>query len=194
MEKLLAAMEQIVDDLYGHVHRVGAIASQIGAAMNLPHGDLDRLALVGVFHDVGKIHVDPTIIAKPGPLVGDEISAMRRHPEYGYAMTAASFDPLVAEAILYHHERWDGAGYPHGLAETEIPLLSRIVLVADAFDAITSRRAYQPAMPFEFAVDELTDNAGSQFDPRVVAAFLDVVDQGTLQIAPLVSVPRLVVH
>jgi HD-GYP domain-containing protein (c-di-GMP phosphodiesterase class II) len=192
VEKLLAAMEQIVDDLYGHVHRVGAIASQIGAAMNLDRPDLERLALVGVFHDVGKIHVDPTIIAKPGPLVGEEITAMRRHPEYGYAMTAASFDPAIAEAILYHHERWDGAGYPHGLTATEIPLLSRVVLVADAFDAITSRRAYQPAMPFEFAIDELTRNAGSQFDPRVVAAFLDVVDQGSLETTPLVSIPPLV--
>jgi HD-GYP domain-containing protein (c-di-GMP phosphodiesterase class II) len=192
VEKLLAAMEQIVDDLYGHVHRVGAIASQIGVAMDLDRTDLERLALVGVFHDVGKIHVDPTIIAKPGPLVGEEITAMRRHPEYGYAMTVAGFDPAIAEAILYHHERWDGAGYPHGLAATEIPLLSRVVLVADAFDAITSRRAYQPAMPFEYAIDELTRNAGSQFDPRVVAAFLDVVDQGSLETIPLVSVPPLV--
>lgn len=193
MDSLLAAMEKIVDDLYGHVHRVGAIATQIGEEMGLTRDDLERLAIVGVFHDVGKIHVDPAVIAKPGPLTLAELRQMRRHPQYGYAMTVAHFDPAVAEAILYHHERWDGMGYPRGLAGTDIPELARIVLVADAFDAITSTRAYQPAMSEDFAIEEIMANSGSQFDPNVVAAFTSVIGSGRLDATPLARLPHVAV-
>lgn len=97
---------------------------------------------------------------------------MRRHPELGFAMTRNRMDPKVSEAILYHHERFDGGGYPFGLTAEEIPLLSRIVLVSDAFDAMTSHRAYQPALSVDFAVEEITRHAGTQFDPQVVEIFL----------------------
>lgn len=193
MDSLLAAMEQIVDDLYGHVHRVGAVATQIGDELGLSGEDLERLAIVGVFHDVGKVHVDPAVIAKPGPLTLPELRQMRRHPQYGYAMTVAHFDPAVSEAILYHHERWDGMGYPRGLAGTQIPVLARVVLVADAFDAITSTRSYQPAMPQDFALEEIEANAGSQFDPEVVAAFMSVVGSGRLSSTPLSGLPSVAV-
>ncbi|HSJ29205.1 MAG TPA: HD domain-containing phosphohydrolase [Acidimicrobiia bacterium] len=149
MDTLLAAMEGVVEDLYGHVHRVSAVASAIGRYMDLDELDIDRLTTVGVLHDVGKVHVDPTILAKPGPLEGEELVRMRRHPEFGFAMTVDLFDRGVSQAILHHHERFDGSGYPYGLARHEIPLLARIVLVADAFDAITSHRAYHPALPLE---------------------------------------------
>lgn len=175
MESLISAMEGIVEDLYGHVHRVASVAIEIGRVLGLDHDDLDRLRSVGVLHDVGKIHVDPAILAKPGPLVGDELACMRRHPQLGFAMTVDRFDRKVADAILYHHERWDGGGYPFGLRGTEIPALARIVLVADAFDAITSPRCYQAALPAEYAIEEITHNAGSQFCPSAVAAFLDVI-------------------
>jgi HD-GYP domain-containing protein (c-di-GMP phosphodiesterase class II) len=99
---------------------------------------------------------------------------MNRHPELGFAMTRNRLDPGVAEAILYHHERYDGRGYPFGLAGEEIPILSRIILVADAFDAMTSTRAYQRALPVEFAVNEIRKHAGSQFDPHVVDLFLEL--------------------
>ena len=89
----------------------------------------------------------------------------------GFAMTRNRLDPKVAEAILYHHERYDGRGYPFGLEADNIPILSRVVLVADAFDAMTSVRAYQPALPIEFAVEEIRKNAGTQFDPQVVEIF-----------------------
>ncbi len=178
MDPLIEAMEGIVEDLYGHVHRVSSVAVEIGREMALETEDIDRLSIVGVLHDVGKIHVDPAILSKPGPLIGDELSDMRKHPEFGFAMTVDRFDRAVSEAILYHHERFDGTGYPLGLAGEQIPLLARIVLVADAFDAITSHRAYQPALPADYAVAEIVANSGTQFDPGVVEAFLTVMQAG----------------
>lgn len=181
MDSLLAAMEGVVEDLYGHVHRVSSVAAAIGRHMGLDDLDIDRLTTVGVLHDVGKIHVDPAILAKPGPLEGEEIVRMRRHPEFGFAMTVDLFDRGVSEAILHHHERFDGSGYPYGLVKDEIPLLARIVLVADAFDAITSHRSYQPALPTEWALQEILRCTGSQFDPMIVEAFGELAHLGVLE-------------
>lgn len=180
---LLQAMQNVVEDLYGHVHRVAHLSSALGRTMGLPEADIDALALVGVLHDVGKVHIDPAILAKPGPLDELERDHMRRHPELGYAMINERFDRRVSEAILYHHERYDGGGYPFGLAGLEIPLLSRVVLVADAFDAITNHRSYQPALSAEYAIQEITSNAGTQFDPGVVEAFLSVAERGNLPVS-----------
>jgi HD-GYP domain-containing protein (c-di-GMP phosphodiesterase class II) len=182
-EYLLQAMQNVVEDLYGHVHRVADLSCALGRTMGLPEADIELLALVGVLHDVGKVHIDPAILAKPGPLDELERDHMRRHPELGYAMINERFDRRVSEAILYHHERYDGGGYPFGLAGVEIPLLSRVVLVADAFDAITNHRSYQPALSVEYAIQEITTNAGTQFDPGVVEAFLSVSDRGKLPLS-----------
>ncbi|HEY7468386.1 MAG TPA: HD domain-containing phosphohydrolase [Acidimicrobiia bacterium] len=171
---LIEVMEDVIEDLHGHVHRVSDLAVNLGACLGLGDIDLDRLALAGVLHDVGKIHLDPGILGKPGPLDPSERELMNRHPELGFAMTRNRLDPKVAEAILYHHERFDGRGYPFGLSGEEIPILSRIILVADAFDAMTSTRAYQPALPVDFAVSEITRHAGGQFDPQVVEMFLEL--------------------
>ncbi len=177
---LIQVMEDVIEDLHGHVHRVSDLAVNLGTGLALPEDDLERLALAGVLHDVGKIHLDPGILGKPGPLDEEERELMRRHPELGFAMTRNRLDSKVAEAILYHHERFDGDGYPFGLSGNEIPILSRIVLVADAFDAMTSVRAYQPALPVEYAVDEIRRYAGSQFDPAVVEVFLDLAGRDLL--------------
>ena len=182
---LIEVMEDVIEDLHGHVHRVSDLAVDLGTGLGLGDEDLDRLALAGVLHDVGKIHLDPTILGKPGPLSEEEFELMRRHPELGFAMTRNRLDPKVAEAILYHHERYDGRGYPFGLEAEEIPLLSRIVLVSDAFDAMTSVRAYQPALPVEFAVEEITKNAGTQFDPAVVEIFLGLAEINRLPLVEL---------
>ena len=171
---LIEVMEDVIEDLHGHVHRVSDLAVDLGTGLGLAEEDLDRLALAGVLHDVGKIHLDPGILGKPGPLDTIEKDLMQRHPELGFAMTRNRLDPKVAEAILYHHERYDGDGYPFGLVGEEIPILSRIVLVADAFDAMTSTRAYQPALPVEFAIAEITKYAGTQFDAAVVEIFLEL--------------------
>lgn len=179
-EFLIKVMEDVIEDLHGHVHRVSTLAVDLGTGLHLPNDDLDRLALAGVLHDVGKIHMDPGILGKPGPLDENERDLMQRHPELGFAMTRNRMDPKIAEAILYHHERFDGGGYPFGLAGEDIPILSRIVLVADAFDAMTSTRAYQPALPVDFAVHEIRKNAGSQFDPQVVDIFLELAEVDAL--------------
>ena len=179
-DSLLLAMEGIVEDLHGHVHRVSDLAVGLGRMMGLAETDIIRLGLVGVLHDVGKIHVDPAILAKPGPLDPIEVDHMRRHPELGFAMTVDRFDRRVSEAILYHHERYDGAGYPFRLSGREIPVLARIVLVADAFDAMVSHRSYQAALPVDHAVAEINEYAGSQFDPGVVEAFNHLADANAL--------------
>lgn len=181
-DDLLRAMEHIVEDLHGHVHRVADLAASLGRTLDLEDADIACLGLVGVLHDVGKVHVDPAILSKPGPLDPVEQDHMRRHPELGFAMTVDRFDRRVSEAILYHHERYDGAGYPFGLAGNEIPLLARIVLVADAFDAMVSHRSYQPALPAEAAAEEINTYAGSQFDPTVVEAFNHIADRGLLPV------------
>ncbi|MCI0424808.1 MAG: HD domain-containing protein [Actinobacteria bacterium] len=180
---LIEVMEDVIEDLHGHVHRVADLSVNLGLGLGLGSDDLDRLALAGVLHDVGKIHLDPGILGKPGPLSEDERELMRRHPELGFAMTRNRMDPKVAEAILYHHERYDGRGYPFGLAGDAIPVLSRIVLVADAFDAMTSVRAYQPALPVEYAVSEIRANSGTQFDPTVVGIFLELAAIDKLPLA-----------
>jgi HD-GYP domain-containing protein (c-di-GMP phosphodiesterase class II) len=173
-EFLIKVMEDVIEDLHGHVHRVSNLSVDLGKGLGLGADDLDRLALAGVLHDVGKIHMDPGILGKPGPLDPSERDLMERHPELGFAMTRNRLDAKIAEAILYHHERFDGDGYPFGLAGDAIPILSRIVLVADAFDAMTSKRAYQPALPTDFAVHEIRRNAATQFDPAVVEIFLEL--------------------
>lgn len=173
---LIEVMEDVIEDLHGHVHRVSDLAVDLGMGLGLSEDDLDRLALAGILHDVGKIHLDPAILGKPGPLTEEEFELMRRHPELGFAMTRNRLDAKVAEAILYHHERFDGRGYPFGLTANEIPILSRVVLVSDAFDAMTSVRAYQPALPVDYAVNEIRKNSGTQFDPAVVEVFLELAE------------------
>lgn len=177
---LIKVMEDVIEDLHGHVHRVSSLSVDLGRGIGLGEDDLDRLALAGVLHDVGKIHLDPAILGKPGPLDESERALMERHPELGFAMTRNRLDPKISEAILYHHERFDGDGYPFGLAGNGIPILSRIVLVADAFDAMTSKRAYQPALPSDFAVHEIRKNAGTQFDPDVVDIFMELAEVDAL--------------
>ncbi|MEQ8842584.1 MAG: Ig-like domain-containing protein [Acidimicrobiales bacterium] len=160
----------------GHTERVRAYSLMIGEEMGLPEHELAKLHWAGLIHDVGKLSVPPEILCKNGRPDDEEWAILRSHP----AMGAHLVEPLRgwlgswADAASQHHERWDGGGYPNGLAAEEISLSGRIVAVADAYDVITSARSYKPPHSAEFGRKELAANAGTQFDPQVVRAFLSI--------------------
>jgi HD-GYP domain-containing protein (c-di-GMP phosphodiesterase class II) len=162
-------------DLYtlGHVRRVASYALMIGKELGLPTLELRSLALGAQMHDVGKIGVPDRILTKPGPLTDEEFAVIREHVGRGYeiALGVKSLASAV-DAIRYHHERWDGSGYPTGLSGEDIPLNARIVAVADAFDAMTSGRVYQKAVTRDDGFKELQRCAGTHFDPACVDAFV----------------------
>jgi putative nucleotidyltransferase with HDIG domain len=158
----------------GHSSRVADLAVYLGRRLGMSADELEHLRWAALLHDVGKIGVADDILRKPGPLSVAEWEQMRRHPAYGYSIVGQhSLLSQVAEIVYSHHEHYDGTGYPRGLAGEEIPLGARIFAAADAYDAMTSDRPYRPALSHSQAIDEIERNAGSQFDPRVVAAVLE---------------------
>lgn len=165
----------------GHSHTVATYARMIGEALGLRGARLQTLIQGCELHDVGKIAVPDTILLKPGPLTKEEFEIVKQHPVWG----AKILEPLtflkdVAMIVRQEHERWDGRGYPDGLQGEEIRLEARVVAVADAWDAMTSNRPYRAAMSREAAILELKRGAGTQFDPLVVDAFLQVLELGKL--------------
>ncbi len=132
-------------------------------------------------HDIGKARIPGEVLGKPGPLSEEEWIVMRAHPEIGARLLAAVPELSGAvEIVRCHHERWDGTGYPGRLRGRRIPLSARVFALADSFDAMTTDRPYRAALPVEFALDEIRDGAGTQFDPAVVEVFLAMVDEGAL--------------
>jgi two-component system, cell cycle response regulator len=170
---LLQAFRERYPDLQEHQRGVGALVLAVGRHLGLDGEELDVLARAGELHDVGKIAIPETILAKPGPLDEEEWRFMRRHTILGERiLTAASALRPVARLVRSSHERFDGGGYPDGLRGEEIPLGARIIFVCDAYDAMTSERAYSRAIAPDAALAELRACAGTQFDPDVVAAFV----------------------
>jgi len=159
-----------------HAHRLKEYCMQIGNRVKLTSKEMDELFLLAVLHDIGKVGIREEILKKPGPLTEAEWEEMKKHPEIGcrIAQNTPELGP-IAEYILYHHERWDGKGYPQRLKGEEIPLLCRLLAVVDAYDAMTSDRLYRKAYPKEKALTELKKNAGTQFDPEIVEFFLDII-------------------
>ncbi|HHW43661.1 MAG TPA: HD domain-containing protein [Desulfotomaculum sp.] len=165
-------------DLYtmGHSEKVAEYARLIAEALGLQEKEVDLAYICGIVHDVGKIGVPENILNKPGPLLPEEFVQITCHPDKGAAILShISWLEQVVPVVLAHHERYDGRGYPRGLKGEEIPLLSRILSVADAFDAMTSDRSYRRALPVPVAINELKRNAGTQFDPRIVEVFVQVL-------------------
>ena len=160
------------DSLTGnHSQTVSRLVEAIGQELGLDDDMVAQLRLAGLLHDLGKVGVPDAVLTKPAPLDPDEIALIRTHPELGFSLLEGlDLDP-VDRWILHHHEHWDGSGYPGGLTAAEIPLGSRIILVADAFEAMTADRPYRLAMSVEDALAELHEKAGIQFDPEVVDAF-----------------------
>lgn len=161
-----------------HVERTREMAIRLGQALHLADGELGKLALLAVLHDIGKIAIPHSILLKPGKLTEAEWEIMKTHTEKGYRIANASKElKPIGEYILHHHERWDGGGYPGGLAGEEIPLLSRIITVVDSHDVMVHDRPYHKAMNEEDAKRELLRCAGTQFDPKLVEVFLSVIGE-----------------
>jgi diguanylate cyclase (GGDEF)-like protein/putative nucleotidyltransferase with HDIG domain len=156
-----------------HSHAVGELAAQIATCLGLSSEDIQLVRLAGQLHDLGKLAIPEEILRKPGPLSNSERLVLERHPQIGFRMLQSLGVEPIATWVLHHHERWDGRGYPEGLAAEAIPLGSRVVFVADAYDAMTTERVYGTRLSPTQALAELDQCAGTQFDPTVVAAFLD---------------------
>ncbi len=159
-----------------HLRAVSILASRLGAQMSLDAYQLGVLELGGLLHDLGKVGIPDHILQKPGRLTDEEYGVIRRHPVLGAEMIASSEELApVVPVVRHHHERFDGRGYPDGLSGERIPLTARVVSVADAFDSMTRDRPYGYGISREAAVEEVERNSGTQFDPRVVRALLEVV-------------------
>ncbi len=173
LEALAGAVDARDPYTYGHCRRVADIASSLAVQMGLPEMDRTSLELAALLHDIGKIGVPDNVLRKVTPLTKDDAAAIHQHPEMGYRMLSAlRFLGNGLAAVRYHHERYDGSGYPFSLSGDQIPLLARVLAVADAFDAITSDRPYRRARSKDQGLEEVKRCAGSQFDPSVVKAFM----------------------
>ena len=175
VQRLAAAAEFRDTDTGNHVVRMSEYAALLARVAGRPCDEVEALRVAASMHDLGKIGIPDAILLKPGPLTAAEWEVMRTYAELGHQLLADSESPLLqlgAEVALTHHERWDGGGYPQGLAGAAIPLVGRIVAVADVFDALTSRRVYKEAHEVGAAVAELVERAGSHFDPTLVDLFV----------------------
>ncbi len=168
-------------DSYTHEHsrRVVTLAEEIGSRLELDAHQMDVLSLAAGFHDIGKIGIPDRILLKSGHLSSQEYEDIKQHPVIGANMLRSLAHPLldeVAYCVLHHHEHWDGSGYPDGLEGGFIPVLSRIVAVVDAYDAMTTRRSYREPLPREVALDKIEQLSGRQFCPEAVEQLLRVFE------------------
>jgi HD-GYP domain-containing protein (c-di-GMP phosphodiesterase class II) len=173
---LLATLYEKSMETEEHAERLSKYCTKIGRKLHLSDQAQNELSLLSVLHDIGKVGIKHDVLKKPSSLTPDEWIEMKRHPEIGYRIAQNTPDLAdVSELILCHHERWDGTGYPAGIAGEKIPLNCRILAVVDAFDAMTNDRAYRKALSREAAIHELLDNAGTQFDPNIVEIFVSIL-------------------
>lgn len=182
MRALAAAIEAKDEYTRGHSDRVSRVCVLIGRRMGISENDLRVVSISGTLHDIGKIGIPEKILQKPSRLTEEEFELMKRHPTIGESILREfEGNDEVCLAIRHHHERTDGRGYPDKLAGDQIPLLARIICVADAWDTMVTERSYKRAIPDSEAIAELRRNAGTQFDPRIVDALCDMYAQGAIQ-------------
>ena len=175
LSSLAQAIEKRDLGTYGHCRRVSYYTNIIAVALNIKEDEKNELKVASILHDIGKIGISDFILGKQGPLTNTEIQTVRSHPQKGVEI----LKPLkqfkaILPTILHHHENYDGSGYPYGLAGQTIPLPSRIIAVADTYDAILSNRPYRSAANHDAAINELVRHAGKQFDPDIVNAFVSL--------------------
>ncbi|MCS7311440.1 MAG: HD domain-containing protein [Acidobacteria bacterium] len=190
--KMLAAAIDAKDPYTrGHSERVSRYARTIAQFMDFSDEEIEKVYLAGLLHDVGKIGIQDRILQKPAALTDEEYEIMKTHPERGYKiMKEIKQLADVVPGMRYHHENWDGTGYPFGLKGEQIPLIARIIAVADTFDAMTTDRPYQRRMPAEKAVERIVMLSGRRFDPKVVQAFVQAYEQGAFQVISEVEAPE----
>ena len=173
VSSMLAALQENSNETREHVKRMEALARRLAERLGLSPEQTDDLALLATLHDIGKVGIDRSLLLNHRKLTADEMKEMKKHPEIGYRIALSTPELInISESILCHHERWDGKGYPQGLSGTDIPLLSRIISIIDAFDAMTNDRSYSSSFSKDEALEEIHDNAGSQFDPDIADEFL----------------------
>ena len=181
---MIKALAETVDakDHYtsGHSKRVARYASMIAALLGKDADEQERIFQAGLLHDVGKIRIPVEILNKPGKLDDSEFQIIRLHPISGYYITRSITDaPEIAQAAKYHHERYDGRGYPNGLSGEDIPEIARIIGVADTYDAMASNRSYRKALPQDVVRQEIEKGLGTQFDPASAKAMLELIGTDT---------------
>lgn len=177
LKNTLAILNTKSQETGEHAMRLTVLAHRLGEKLGLTGTELDNLSLLATLHDVGKTFIPEDILNKPGNLDEDEWELIKEHPVKGFNIASATDEfCCIAKEILYHHERWDGNGYPEGLKEQEIPLLSRIISIVDAYDVMTSERPYSKPIPQGEAIQELKDCAGTQFDPDLAKIFVGIMN------------------
>jgi putative nucleotidyltransferase with HDIG domain len=182
LKSLVNALE--AKDLYTgkHSERVTRYATEVARVLGCTGAEIESVQTIGYLHDIGKIGIQDGILNKPGSLTPEEYEIVKKHPVIGESIVAElGLSPEERAIIRHHHERWDGRGYPDGLSGEKIPLLARIVSVADAFDAMTSKRAYRESMSLEESIIELLKNSGKQFDPTTLEAFLELIKDNKIE-------------
>jgi HD-GYP domain-containing protein (c-di-GMP phosphodiesterase class II) len=177
IEHLVAALREKDCSVVQHSERAASYALVVGQALGLKSAQMGALRKGGILHDIGKLSVSQSILCKPGPLTRDEWAIIRDHPVEGHKRLQDRIENSALEIVLSHHEWYDGRGYPGRAKGEEIPILARIFSIADAFDAMTSRRPRRPAMPPDQAREEVLLCAGTQFDPVLVDVFCSVFDE-----------------
>ncbi|NLX91111.1 MAG: HD-GYP domain-containing protein [Firmicutes bacterium] len=161
-----------------HTKRMQSMALKIGECLKLPDSEMARLSLLITLHDIGKINISEEILTKKESLTKQEWEIIKKHPEIGFRIARATEEfAHVAEDILAHHERWDGSGYPKGLKGKEIPILSRITAIVDAYEIMTNGRPYRKALSHDEIISEIERNSGTQFDPELAALFLNILQK-----------------
>ena len=177
LEGWAVALEMRDQETKGHADRVERLTMRLVAELGVPQDQWEHVRRGTLLHDIGKMVVPDAILQKPGPLTDDEWEVMRMHPQKARDMLGTIEFLVPALDIPYcHHERWDGTGYPQGLAGEQIPLVARIFAVVDVYDALTSNRPYRPGWTHEKAVAHIREQAGQHFDPRVAEVFLEIID------------------